>query len=223
MDVRKLREHIAESMAAGSQADHAPSTETSFDQSSFGAAVRNLRAERGWSLRELSKRSNISQSALSRVETGQSTLSFDRAHALAHALGVDAMQFVQHMGWPEQTADQFKGWRSFTPKGEGRHVTQPYADYEYVCGEFLYRRMIAGIVRITARSLAEHGPMVSHPGEEFVYVIEGSVIFATAGYAEVTLKSGDCMQYDSSVPHAWYCTSKKEARVLFNTTDPRST
>ena len=192
---------------------------------SFGVAVRNLRTARGWSLRELASRSNISQSALSRVETGQSTLSFDRAHALAHALGVDAMQFVQHMGWPEQsksTSEQFKGWRSFTPLGEGRHVTQTHADYEYVCGDFLYRKMIAGIVRITARSLAEHGPMVSHPGEEFVYVIEGPVTFATAGYAEMTLKSGDCMQYDSSVPHAWYCASGKHARVLFNTTDPRS-
>lgn len=221
MDVRKLRDRLTETMA--SEAEAAPA-ETVFDQHGFGAAVRNLRVARGWTLRELSKRCNISASALSRVETGQNTLSFDRAHALAHALGTDAMQLVQQMGWPDQSksaAMEFKGWRSCTPSGEGQHVVKPHADYEYVCGDFLYRKMIAGIVRITARTLAEHGPMVTHPGEEFAYVIEGPVIFATAGFAEVTLKSGDCMQFDSSIPHAWYCASEKDARVLFNTTDPR--
>lgn len=224
MDVRQLRDHLAETAVSETEREAPARAEPAFDQSSFGAAVRTLRMEHGWSLRELAKRSNISQSALSRVETGQSTLSFDRAHALAHALGIDAMQLIRRMGWPEPGqigAAQFKGWRSHTPSGEGQHVTKPYADYQYVCSDFLYRKMIAGIVRITARTLAEHGPMVTHPGEEFAYVIEGPVIFATAGFAEVTLKTGDCMQYDSSIPHAWFCAGDTETRVLFNATDPR--
>lgn len=224
MDVRKLRDHLAETMAADTQSHDAPRPESVFDQQSFGAAVRNLRIERGWTLRELSKKSNISQSALSRVETGQNALSFDRAHALAHALGADFSQFLRHMGWPEpgnKASAQFKGWRSYTPQGAGNHVEQPNADYEYVCGDFLYRKMIAGIVVIRARSLAEHGPMVTHQGEEFVYVIDGPVTFASAGFAELTMKTGDCMQFDSSTPHAWFSASNKDARLLFNTTDPR--
>lgn len=48
------------------------------------------------------------------------------------------------MDWPGKDASaQFRGWRSFTPAGQGKHVTQEDADYEYVCGAFLYRRMIA--------------------------------------------------------------------------------
>lgn len=224
MDVRKLRDHIAESMTVDLQTGQPSRPEAAFDQLNFGVAVRNLRTERGWTLRELSKRSNISQSALSRVETGQNALSFDRAHALAHALGADFSQFLKQMGWPEPgktASSQFKGWRSFTPSGEGKHVTQSNADYEYVCGDFLYRKMIAGIAVITARSLAEHGPMVTHQGEEFVYVIDGPVTFASAGFAELTLKTGDCMQFDSSTPHAWFSAADKDARLLFNTTDPR--
>lgn len=224
MDVRQLRDHIAESMAADGQTTQPARPETPFDPMDFGAAVKNLRLERGWSLRELSKRSNISQSALSRVETGQNALSFDRAHALAHALGADFSKFLRQMGWPEpgkNASSQFKGWRTFTPAGEGKHVTQSNADYEYVCGDFLYRRMIAGIAVVTARSLAEHGPMVTHQGEEFVYVIDGPVTFASAGFADHTLKTGDCMQFDSSTPHAWFSATDKDAKVLFNTTDPR--
>lgn len=224
MDVRRLRDHIAENVAADVQPEPKPKAEVPFDQLNFGAAVRNLRLERGWTLRELSKRSNISQSALSRVETGQNALSFDRAHALAHALGADFSQFLRQMGWPEPgkpASSQFRGWRSFTPSGKGKHVTQANADYEYVCADFLYRRMIAGIAVITARSLADHGPLVTHQGEEFVYVIDGPVIFASAGFAELTLKTGDCMQFDSSTPHAWFSAADKDARLLFNTTDPR--
>lgn len=224
MDVRQLRPLLTADPPQDTQPRQSP-PDTSFDSASFGAVVRSLRMERGWTLRELAKRSNISQSALSRVETGQSTLSFDRAHALAQALGVDAMTFVQQMGWPQavrETPSRFQGWRSFTPAGKGQHVDQPNAKYEYVCSDFLYRKLVAGFVEVTARSLAEHGPMVSHPGEEFTYVIEGPVIFSTPGFTDVTLNTGDCFQFDSATPHAWFSGGDKPARVLFMTTDPRT-
>lgn len=224
MDVRQLRPLLTadppqETQSGQSQPDAA------FDSGSFGAVVRSLRMERGWTLRELAKRSSISQSALSRVETGQSALSFDRAHALARALDVDVMRFVRQMGWPQpggEAISQFQGWRSFTPAGEGKRVQQTNADYEYVCSDFLYRRIVGGFVTVTARSLADHGPMVSHPGEEFVYVIDGPIVFATPGFAELSLKTGDCLQFDSSAPHAWFSGADKDARVLFMTTDPRA-
>ena len=85
MDVRKLRNHLI--LSGGGVEAHGearePRNDTAFDQASFGSAIRRLRLERAWTLRDLSERSRISQSALSRVETGQITLSFERAHALA--------------------------------------------------------------------------------------------------------------------------------------------
>src|SRR5215470_12551523 len=116
MDVRELRNHLILSAGGGEPRADTPSDDTVFDQASFGAAIRRLRSERGWTLRDLSERSNISQSALSRVETGQITLSFDRAHALARALDADFTQFLKQMdhsappaGAPQAHA---KGWRS---------------------------------------------------------------------------------------------------------------
>lgn len=195
-----------------------------FDQVSFGAAIRRLRAERGWTLRDLSERSNISQSALSRVETGQITLSFDRAHALSRALEADFTQFLKQMG-PEQAAGpavaHAKGWRSLTRRGQGHHVAQNNADYEYLCGDFLYRKMVTGIALVTASTLEEHGPFVTHPGEEFIYVLDGSVVLVTEIYAPLTLEAGDSLQFDSMTPHAWYSASETPARVLFSVTDPR--
>jgi transcriptional regulator with XRE-family HTH domain len=225
MDMRELRNHLVLSTggAEPSEAREAPAEDTAFDQASFGAAIRRLRTERGWTLRDLSDRSKISQSALSRVETGQITLSFDRAHALARALDADFSQFLTQMGQaePHKAPVHANGWRSVTRRGDGHHVTQPNADYEYLCTDFLYRRMVTGIALITARSLEEHGPFVTHPGEEFIHVVEGQIILATEFYAPLTLETGDSIQFDSTTPHAIYSSSDKIARVLFSVTDPR--
>lgn len=227
MDVRELRNHLILSSGGGAEARNetrksAAQEDAAFDQASFGAAIRRLRTERGWTLRDLSDRSKISQSALSRVETGQITLSFDRAHALARALDADFSQFLTRMGQaPAPKAAPAHGWRSMTRRGEGHHVTQPNADYEYLCTDFLYRRMVSGIALITARSLDEHGPFVTHPGEEFIHVLEGQLVLATEIYAPLTLNTGDSIQFDSTTPHAIYSGGAKPARVLFSVTDPR--
>jgi transcriptional regulator with XRE-family HTH domain len=224
MDVRELRDHLI--LSGGSDLrDDAQGVDAVFDQANFGATIRRLRAERGWTLRDLSERSKISQSALSRVETGQITLSFDRAHSLARALEADFSVFIKEMG----SADPIKGaasanvtgWRSLTRRGEGHHVTQKNADYEYLCGDFLYRKTVTGIAIITAMSLEEHGPLVTHPGEEFIHVLEGSVTLTTEYYAPLTLDAGDSLQFDSMTPHAWFSVSRQAARILFTVTDPR--
>ena len=81
--------------------------------------------------------------------------------------------------------------------------------------------MVTGIAVINARSLDEHGPFVTHPGEEFIYVLDGSATLATDIYAPLTLEAGDSLQFDSMTPHAWYSAGPKPARVLFSVTDPR--
>ena len=225
MDVRELRDHLILSGNGELRDDAQGGEDTVFDPANFGATIRRLRSERGWTLRDLSERSKISQSALSRVETGQITLSFDRAHALARALEANFSVFIQQMG----SADPVKGaasanvtgWRSLTRRGEGHHVTQRNADYEYLCGDFLYRKTVTGIAIITAMSLEEHGPLVTHPGEEFIHVLAGAVALTTEYYAPLTLEAGDSLQFDSMTPHAWFSVSPQPARILFTVTDPR--
>jgi transcriptional regulator with XRE-family HTH domain len=228
MDVRDLRNHLILSTGNAEprpEPRDASSEEAPFDQASFGTAVRKLRADRGWTLKDLSERSKISQSALSRVETGQITLSFDRAHALARALDADFSQIVNRMVRSDETRIQqpvnASGWRTVTRRGEGHRVSQNNGEYEYLCTDFLYRRMVAGIAELTAHSLEEHGPFVTHPGEEFLMVVEGSVIIETEYYAPLTLEVGDSLQFDSTTPHAVLAGGKKSARVFFSITDPR--
>lgn len=228
MDVRELRNHLA--LSAGnaesrSESRDEQSDDAPFDQASFGSAVRRLRTERGWTLKDLSERSKISQSALSRVETGQITLSFDRAHALARALDTDFSNIINRMVTPDaprvHVPINATGWRSVTRRGEGHQVKQNNGEYEYLCTEFLYRKLVSGFATVTALTLDEHGPFVTHPGEEFIHVMEGAVIVETEYYAPLTLETGDSLQFDSTTPHAVLTAGPKPARVLFAITDPR--
>jgi transcriptional regulator with XRE-family HTH domain len=229
MDVRKLRDHLVLSGGGAgeprSEPREAQTEDTPFDQASFGSEVRRLRAERGWTLKDLSERSKISQSALSRVETGQITLSFDRAHALARALDADFGQILHRMVTPDaprvHVPPNATGWRSLTRRGEGHQVTQSNGNYEYLCTEFLYRKLVSGFATVTAQNLDEHGPFVTHPGEEFIHVIEGTVIVEAEYYAPLTLGTGDSMQFDSTTPHAVLTADPTPARVLFSIIDPR--
>jgi len=229
MDVRELRNHLTLSAAGGAeprQETREPAAEEApFDQATFGSAVRRMRTERGWTLKDLSERSKISQSALSRVETGQITLSFDRAHALARALDTDFSNIVTRMVSSDiergHAPINAAGWRSVTRRGEGHRVTQSNGDYEYLCSEFLYRKLVTGLATVTATNLDEHGPLVTHPGEEFLHVVEGTVIVETEYYAPLTLETGDSLQFDASTPHAVLTAGPKPARVLFSISDPR--
>ena len=52
-----------------------------------------------------------------------------------------------------------------------------------------------------------------HPGEEFVYIITGEVLF-TLGKEKHTLKKGDSMYYRSEIAHSFVSTGKGESILL---------
>jgi uncharacterized cupin superfamily protein len=63
--------------------------------------------------------------------------------------------------------------------------------------------MIPVFTRIRAKSLAEFGDLVHHPGEEFVYVLEGRIEVHTEFYDPVVLGAGESIYVDSNMGHAY--------------------
>ena len=61
----------------------------------------------------------------------------------------------------------------------------------------------------------EFGALVRHPGEEYIYVIEGRIDIHTEFYDTVTLEAGESIYIDSNMGHAYVCAEGcKEALVL---------
>jgi hypothetical protein len=59
------------------------------------------------------------------------------------------------------------------------------------------------LTRIRAKSLSEFGDLVRHSGEEYIHVLEGSIIVHTEFYDPVILHTGEGIYIDSNMGHAY--------------------
>src|SRR5690349_14736101 len=86
-----------------------------------GAALRALRMQRGWTLAEVSKRTDLPISTLSKVENDRISLTYDKLARISTGLGVDISQlFVPHVvGAPGGVVN---GRRSITLSGQGQVI-----------------------------------------------------------------------------------------------------
>lgn len=179
----------------------------------LGALIRGLRSRQGWTLKEMSVKSGIPVSTLSKVEHGQLTLSYDKLYQLSNKLGLRMSEL-----FAEQDADvepAVTARRSIGDMSTAVRVETPNYDYHYLCAELRRKRMIPVITRIRAKSVKEFGQLVHHTGEEFTYVLKGAVVLHSEFYDPVVLQEGQSIYFDSSMGHAYLTPDGcDEAEVL---------
>ena len=107
------------------------------------------------------------------------------------------------------------GRRSIGRADRAVRVTTPNYDYHYMCPELRQKMMIPIITTIRARTAEEFGRLVRHPGEEYIHVLDGSIVVHTEFYEPVTLHKGDGIYIDSDMGHAYVVADGcDEAQVL---------
>jgi transcriptional regulator with XRE-family HTH domain len=179
----------------------------------LGALLRGLRHREGWTLKEMSAKSGIPFSTLSKIEHDRLTLSFDKLQQLSKRLGMRMSEL-----FAEETEEQSQAVtarRSLGDIDKSVRVTTPNYDYYYLCTELRRKRMVPVITKIRASSREEFGELVRHPGEEFIFVIKGRVVVHTQFYDPVTLDEGQAIYIDSDMGHAYVTAAGcQEAEVL---------
>jgi transcriptional regulator with XRE-family HTH domain len=182
-------------------------------QRTLGAVMRGLRARFGWTLKEMSAKSGIPVSTLSKVEHDRLTLTYDKLQQLSHRLNISMSElFAEEDAVAEP---QFTARRSIGRLETALRVTTPKYDHFYLCTELRRKRMIPIIVRICAHTSEEFGSLHRHDGEDFVYVIKGRVEVQTEFYDPVILEEGESIYLDSTMGHAYLAADGcDEALVL---------
>ena len=129
--------------------------------------------------------------------------------SLAQGLGMDVGELF------DADAEGFtQGTISVTRRGEEPlHRSKTY-DYGMLAADVAGKHMVPMIGQIKAHSFAEFESHMSHPGEEFIYVLDGEITVHLKGRPAVTLGEGDCIYFDSGVGHAYVSTSTQDARIL---------
>ncbi|CAM3269985.1 XRE family transcriptional regulator [Sphingomonas antarctica] len=149
----------------------------------------------------MSAASGIPVSTLSKVEHDRLTLAYDKLQQLGQRLGLRMSELFCEDEPSVATAPT--GRRSIGDIATAVRVETPNYDYYYLSTELRRKRMIPVIAKIRAKTLAEFGELVRHPGEELIYVVKGSIVVHSEFYDPVTLSEGQTIYIDSSMGHAY--------------------
>lgn len=181
----------------------------------LGALISLLRKSRGWTLREMSAQVGIPLSTLAKVETDKLSLTYDKLQQLTSRVGITMTEFLgQAESARTAPLPVVTARRSLTTDGNSIQVGTPNYDYEYLCADLREKRMVPIIARIRAHDLAEFGEPVQHKGEEFIFVLEGSIEVHLQFYTPVVLKTGEGIYLDSTMGHAYVAKDCESALVL---------
>ncbi len=175
-------------------------------------ALRNARIAQGLSLRALSARVGMPYSTLSKLENGKMAMTYDKLIKLAQGLGIDLQDLLS--GGELLHPTPATGRRSVTRSECASWPDSERHSHLYPAADLLGKMMVPIIINVSARSVEELGGLVRHGGEEYLYVLRGSMELRTDLYAPLPLGPGDSVYFDSAMGHAYVRTSDEPCTVL---------
>jgi transcriptional regulator with XRE-family HTH domain len=160
----------------------------------------------------MSERTGIPLSTIAKVEHDRLTLTYDKLLQLSQRLNIRMSDlFSEADGEPEAP---ITARRSIGRLGEAIRVNTPNYEYFYMCPELRHKRMVPTVTRVRARSIEEFGELVHHPGEEYIYVLQGPVEIHTEFYEPVVLQTGESIYIDSTMGHAYVAPNGHDEALI---------
>lgn len=162
----------------------------------IGERVKRIREEKGLTLNELSNLTGFEVEFLKRIETNLVKPQLGTIMRLSKALDSAFGRLVSGVGNKLYSITR-KDEQKIISRSTSRKGQQKAYTYKSLAPEVQGRHMEALIVQL--ETLREPEPSC-HEGEEFVYVLEGSVSL-DLGEDNYDLEPGDSAYYLSTIPH----------------------
>lgn len=172
----------------------------------IGDKVKSLRQDKGMSLSQVSEKADLSATYLSKFERGLVPINVDNLQKVCDALGVDIQYFI---GTPKNSGDAVI--RKYERQVDLKSVSYLHYNLSNIedCCSFLPR-----LVELLPQEDFGAGVQAfPHEGEEFVYVLNGTLELWVGGIKYV-LFAGDSAHYLSTTPHKWVNTTNEIVQIL---------
>ena len=176
-----------------------------------GEKIKALRQEANISLQDLAEKCGYSTAVLSQIENHLVSPSLGVLVHLAKAMEVNIGTF-----FGKEETEPF----TLIRKGE-EHAVSRFASKEGVRYGYTYESLGAGkkdrlmepfIITLEAATI-KNDKCYGHEGEEFLYVLDGRIDVTLGDHTDV-LEEGDCIYYDSAIPHRVQCHGGEPAKIL---------
>ncbi|HEX3951266.1 MAG TPA: XRE family transcriptional regulator [Steroidobacteraceae bacterium] len=167
----------------------------------LGKRLSSIRAQKKWTLREMSLHTGIPSSTLAKVEHGRLTLTYDKLVQISQRLNVRVSEFFADQ--PAIEEQSVTARRSVDLLKSAACLSTEHADYYYLCQDLRGKRMIPILMKVRRNGVRESANLARHSGEEFVYMLSGSIRVLTEFYNPATLNEGESIYIDSTMGHAY--------------------
>ncbi len=172
----------------------------------IAARIKELREISGVSLETLSKEFNISKETYQEYESGNKDIPVSFLYEIANRFGVELTAILTGEVPKLHTY-------ALVRKGKGVSVERR-KEYKYqnLAYNFAHKKAEPFLVSVEPE---EDEPIHfnSHPGQEFNYVLEGTLKIIVDGH-ELVLNEGDSLYFDSGYNHGMKAMGNKTAKFL---------
>ncbi len=175
----------------------------------IGERIQKLREAQGLSEEKVSKLAGIEIDRLRAYEHGEAVPPIGVVIKLSRILGskVEGMlhgggtvseaiticRAGESLSGEQGNTDQSYGYASLTRPGTGGHIMEPFL--------------------LTFDPQTQQGAPITHDGQEFVYIIEGSIDLSYDGKTH-RLEKGDSAYIDATRPHTFHGAGQSIAKML---------
>ena len=171
-------------------------SKTMLQLSEIAARIKEMRDIMGWSIEELSEKTEFSIDECIAYEGGNTDIPFSFIHKCALAFDVEMMELL------EGRSARLSSY-TVTRKGEGQKTVQDDGiDISNLAPKFRNKIAEPYWVRYEYDPSQENKPihLATHSGQEFDLVLSGRLKVQVGNHVEY-LNEGDSIYYDSSTPH----------------------
>lgn len=177
------------------------------DELKIGRKIRQIRLQNKLTLEKIAQRAGFTKSYLSMVESGKKSPPIATLSKIAQAFGMDIGAFFEQ----KKPEDRMILVRKEERKVVVRDGTIFGYRYESIAPTKAHKKMEPFIISLPSKS--REGDLFDHAGEELFYVLEGRINFFYAD-KKYSLKEGDCIYFDSGIPHRGEGVGKRPAKAL---------
>lgn len=181
-------------------------------QKNVGEKIREIRDLKKISIEELALRSNLEVEQISQIEENKQMPSLAPMIKIARSLGVRLGTFLddsEQLGPVVTLAGEEAKGASFSNKNQ---KARSHMDFFALAKGKDSRHMEPFIVDIRPADSNDY-MLSSHEGEEFIYVLSGSIEI-NYGKEIYVLNAGDSIYYDSIVNHNVHAHNSEPAKIL---------
>lgn len=171
--------------------------------------IRRWREARGWNQQALADRAGFARSTLSKIENGLLSPTFEILLKLAQGFGCALSDLVR----AEPLA--LVGRMVVERAAQGGAIDNPNTRLWPLGADLRGRPFQSMLVEFTQDDLQAFGDWNRHDTDDMLHVLSGTLVLHTEGYAPVTLRPGDTVHFDGTMPHACLTGSAEPCRCLY--------